>query len=63
MERFNEKKYWTWKKTLVVLGIILMLVMVRIFTGSPPPGKNSWREVFNDYLGNKESMRVLGSNL
>lgn len=55
MERFNEKKYWTWKKILVVLGIISILVIVKVFTSPPPSGKNSWREVFDDYLGNRES--------
>ncbi len=44
MEQFNEKKYWTWKKILVVLGIILILAMVRVFTG--------------DYFGNRQSKNL-----
>lgn len=58
MEQSDEKKYWTWKKMLAAIGIVLVLAMVKVFTGPPPPGKSSWREPMNDSSANRESKHL-----
>lgn len=55
MKLFNKSRYWTWKNLFAVLGIILLLAIIKVFTGPPPPGKSSWLEVFSDHSQNGES--------